>query len=450
MKHQRDTLKEAQFQSSSCAALPLKGEKMTKSATAGCRILLLLAFVGFATAMLPTDATGQLDVEALARLKRARAQWRASGPDSYVMRLQRSCFCFGDFIGPFLVTVEDGVVADVRFAPGGPTGTPSPDVVNGIPTVGGLFDIIQEALDSRAEFVSVTYDSKTGAPLDFFIDRSRQIADEEIGYTIQFVDEEPDTKLEELNAARDLWQDTRPDSYAMRVSMSCFCARDFLEPFVQNVEGDTVVSLEYAPDASVLPGSPVPDGLELPTVDGLFAKIEAALQRGADTVDVSYNPNNGVPERVFINEVEGLLDAGVGYFVQLVEMPTPDGTLLEELNDARDRWEEYRAQSYKMQLTISCFCPAEFRGPFIVDVTGDTIVSKEFAPEAEVQPGTQVVADLITVDGVFNEIEEAIRASAFRIDASYNPVTGVPEEVFIDRDTLIADEEIGYALKLLQ
>ena len=289
-----------------------------KPATASYRILLLLAFVGFASAQLPTGTTGPLDVEALAKLNRARAQWRALGPDSYVMRLQRSCFCFGDFLGPFLVTVENGVVVDVRFAPGGPTGTPSPDIVNGIPTVEGLFDIIQEALDSRAEFVSVTYDSKTGAPLDFYIDRSRLIADEEIGYTIQFVNAAPDTRLAELNAARALWQATRPPSYTMRFRISCFCAPEFLEPFIQKVEGDTIVSLEYAPDASVPPGTPAPAGAGISTVDGLFAEIEAAIQKGFDTVNVSYNPSNGVPEQVGLVEVLGPQDAGVTYFVQLV------------------------------------------------------------------------------------------------------------------------------------
>lgn len=430
---------------------------MTKLAAISCRIVLVLAFAALGAAMLSggaepeTNAEGRkLDVKELARLRRARAKWRTSGPDSYVVELRRNCFCISEFAGPFLVTVENGVVEDVRFAPGGPPGTPSADIINRIPTVEGLFDIIEDALQSKADSVTATYDQKTGAPLDFFIDRSRQIADEEIGYTIKFVNASPDTRIEQLTAARQLWEETRPDSYSMRISMSCFCAPEFLAPFVQKVEGDTVVSVEFAADASVLPGSPVPAGLDLPTVDRLFTQIEAAIQSGAEVIDVSYNPTNGVPEEVFINEDVRLADGGIGYSVRLLETAGPDAALLEELNDARERWEEYRSESYSMQLTISCFCPAEFRGPFLVDVTGNTIVGKEFAPNAEVEPGTEVVADLITVDGVFDEIEEAIRASAARIDVSYDEVSGVPVEVFIDRDERIADEEIGYSIELLQ
>lgn len=292
---------------------------MTKIRNSICSIVLLLTVARYGAAQVQPGAGGTTDTFALDRLRNARSLWLSSGPSSYVMRMQRTCFCFGGFAGPFLVTVDNGLVTDVKFAPGGPTGTPSPDIVNGIPTVEGLFDIIEDALLSNAEFVTVSYDPANGAPVDFFIDQSSLIADEEIGYTIEFVSSgTPATILDAknaLNAARALWAATRPYSYSMQISKSSFLG---YESFIITVEGDKVVSVEYAPDAPVPAGSTVPVDVLPLTVDGLFAEIDFAIRNGAQVIDVSYNALTGVPETVSIDQDQQALDGGVYYKAQLL------------------------------------------------------------------------------------------------------------------------------------
>lgn len=314
MKHQVVYVKEPQLLLFSFFVVASASEKMAKLATALCRILLVLAVVGFAAGAMPMRGGG--DAKALERLRKERAKWQRSGPDSYIMWMQRSCDCVGDLAGAFVVTVEDGVVEDVRFASGGPMGTPSQDAADSIPTVEGLFDILEEALMDSASSVSVTYNRENGAP-DYFLVEGRTPADD-FSYTILFVDAPPSTLLERLNDARKLWSDSRSDSYTMRIESFCAeCIPGSGGPFIQKVEGDTVVSVERAPGGR-RSSRPVPEGLEEPTVDGLFAAIEEAIQTFPEFVKVSYNPDNGVPEEVYLGTPPEIQDGGIEYNVQLV------------------------------------------------------------------------------------------------------------------------------------
>jgi hypothetical protein len=50
-------------------------------------------------------------------------------------------------------------------------------------TVEDMFTMIQEAIDSKAESITVSYDSTLWYPTSLSIDRSRMIADEEMYYS---------------------------------------------------------------------------------------------------------------------------------------------------------------------------------------------------------------------------------------------------------------------------
>ena len=50
------------------------------------------------------------------------------------------------------------------------------------------------------------------------------------------------------------------------------------------------------------------------------------------------------------------------------------------------------------------------------------------------------------VIGLFDLIEQAIEAAAFRIEVTYDPATGLPLDVFIDYDQQLADDELGFSV----
>ena len=99
------------------------------------------------------------------------------------MELSVVCFCLVDYVGPFEVTVTDGAVAEVAYAPGALAEVDTPPADADILTVEDVFDAIERSIGTADE-VRVTYDRETGVPTDVWIDASFQTADEEIGYTV--------------------------------------------------------------------------------------------------------------------------------------------------------------------------------------------------------------------------------------------------------------------------
>jgi hypothetical protein len=114
-------------------------------------------------------------------LEGARSRWEMVGPAAYRTTQTHVCFCGTEVRGPVVVRVSAAgttrtYVSDGRTVPA--------HLEQFFPTVEGLFDEIEEALEQGADEVRVTYDPTTGAPLDVFIDYSERTADEEQGWTL--------------------------------------------------------------------------------------------------------------------------------------------------------------------------------------------------------------------------------------------------------------------------
>jgi hypothetical protein len=137
---------------------------------------MLAAFAGGCADQGPR--TGTLEGEIAAN----RALWEATRPASYTYDLEHVCFCGVEGRGPVRVVVQNGVVVARTYVDTGESVQAS--FVEVFPSVDGLFDVLSDAVRRRAYDVRVTWGSGTGLPLDFFIDYSANIADEEQGYRI--------------------------------------------------------------------------------------------------------------------------------------------------------------------------------------------------------------------------------------------------------------------------
>jgi hypothetical protein len=133
---------------------------------------LLLAIAGCSDVVSPGDDRSELEAN--------RQKWRAGGLTSYTMTMTKLCFC-GD-VGPFNVTViNDSVVAATRVTDGRPADP------RGLPTINKLFDFIETAIADHAVRIDVQYDATRGFPREVVYDRSLNIADEEVTYTLSNV-----------------------------------------------------------------------------------------------------------------------------------------------------------------------------------------------------------------------------------------------------------------------
>lgn len=119
--------------------------------------------------------------------------------------------------------------------------------------------------------------------------------------------------------------------------------------------------------------------------------------------------------------------------------------LEEEIQINRAVWQAQRPDRYRMVLRHQCFCGPEALGPVEMEVENGVVVRRVYtedgspveAPFAEAFP---------TVSGLFDLLAEAVETGADQISVTWDPVTGVPEQLFIDYQVNVADEEEGYQI----
>ena len=120
----------------------------------------------------------------------------------------------------------------------------------------------------------------------------------------------------------------------------------------------------------------------------------------------------------------------------------PDSRL-DELESHREQWHEADIQDYSMEFRASCFCGGEFTELVTVEVLQDTIRSVTVVSTG--LPVEHMPIDAwLTVEDLFAAVEQAILGDADELQVTYDPELGYPEFVFIDREEMAIDEEMGY------
>lgn len=115
-------------------------------------------------------------------LANARALWTSVRPAAYDITLQMSCFCIPDVRRPVIVSVSGSTVLSRVYAD---DRKPVPaEHASLFPSVDGLFDLLQAALNQTADRIEVTYDPTNGHPRTIGIDYRSGVADEERYYTV--------------------------------------------------------------------------------------------------------------------------------------------------------------------------------------------------------------------------------------------------------------------------
>ena len=128
---------------------------------------------------------------------------------------------------------------------------------------------------------------------------------------------------------------------------------------------------------------------------------------------------------------------------------TPDFAPVErELNAARARWTASRTTVYNFRLARTCLCDARLAGPFRVRVEDGAIRAAIYqgAAEGGIPDGTRVgeadLANVYTIDQMFNLVAAAIAKKVCSVQVSYDAVLGHPTKIDIDFDKETADEEL--------
>lgn len=115
-----------------------------------------------------------------------------------------------------------------------------------------------------------------------------------------------------------------------------------------------------------------------------------------------------------------------------------------QLDKHRLLWTSNRVDAYSFVLAPVCFCPQHLLDPVRIRVVNESVASVTYT-ESGKAPEHDGFGRYVTIDELFNTIQEAIDGNAFEITVIYDPEIGYPIEVSIDYDARMADEEYSFS-----
>ena len=113
------------------------------------------------------------------------------------------------------------------------------------------------------------------------------------------------------------------------------------------------------------------------------------------------------------------------------------------LVEQRELWESQGLSDYSFEVRRLCFCPLRERVRVrVVDgaVAGavDTVAGEELRGDE--------VGWYLSIDGLFDLLDDAYGQGAHRVEADFHASRGYPTHLWIDYHENIADEELGFTL----
>lgn len=269
------------------------------------------------------------DPDPFLRLAEAGTRWTANRPDAYELALRRSCGeCLpaGALAVIVSVTPEGTTVSLARTGERIEGGALYPDV-------DGLFQLIETYLLAGAA-VDVDYDAALGHPRTIAIDPVPDAVDDEFGYAIDGLVVGRHAQLRAaLAERRERWETRRILDYQLTLSRSCFCPPEGAGLVVLTVFDGEPAEWQY-----FLSGDPVsPEWRDaFPAVEGLFDFAIDAIERGAETIDVRFDEELGLPVSIRVDYRQALADEEIGYEVEkIVDLGGgPGPNPIEALDDA--------------------------------------------------------------------------------------------------------------------
>jgi hypothetical protein len=131
--------------------------------------------------------------------------------------------------------------------------------------------------------------------------------------------------------------------------------------------------------------------------------------------------------------------------------PVYDPAIVQsELDSHRATWNSFAGESknYDMTLERICFCPESYRGPFSIRVRNGEVQSATYLSETMMSSSVNpdLLQGLLTVDGVFDEIQKDLDRNYLEIRVTYDETTGHPGSFYSNMSRMVADGDRTYKI----
>ena len=135
--------------------------------------------------------------------------------------------------------------------------------------------------------------------------------------------------------------------------------------------------------------------------------------------------------------------------VEIAQSPASNNLNLKRLQKRldfnRNFWNKQNISNYSYELSNSCFCIEDARGPVVIKVrNGVTTSITSVATGKDVKEYFQ---SYNTIPKLFDVIQDAIKRKAFSLNVRYDARFGYPTQIDIDYNSQIADEEKYLTIK---
>jgi hypothetical protein len=165
--------------------------------------------------------------------------------------------------------------------------------------------------------IQISYSSMNGYPESVYIDFLKCVANEELSFLVfqlepQLEPAQPQEGLAPvaewqsgLDTAKSSWEEVGLVAYTYIYQRSCECLPEDTAPKVVEVVDGVVISVDGQPVHAVERSG---NDDNIPTIEGLFKKIQGAIGSDAFRVDVQYDGELGYPLSIYIDYYEDIAD----------------------------------------------------------------------------------------------------------------------------------------------
>lgn len=120
---------------------------------------------------------------------------------------------------------------------------------------------------------------------------------------------------------------------------------------------------------------------------------------------------------------------------------------MTELELAKLKWKKLALTTYQFESSRSCFCLNAGR---LVDIkVTNNVITEAQVKETGVALSADQVAELKTIDQLFDLLERASTTATGTWSATFDPARGYPTSISVDWIKQAVDDEEGYTAKLL-
>ncbi len=117
-----------------------------------------------------------------------------------------------------------------------------------------------------------------------------------------------------------------------------------------------------------------------------------------------------------------------------------------KLDQNRRQWASKMVSDYQFNFRWSCFCAPEYIDPVNISVRENRIDSAAYAIGGVPIPVEVAVKRYLTIEGLFDFLQEGIDKNAHSISVEYHSELGYPVKASIDYEEYTIDEELGFEI----